>query len=149
MKIILAAMAAVIVILVVALSAALMDKTDVAVQEVPVRIAPSQTQHQQDVERLRREAHENRQRQPQNQPYRAPRVVEEWRQEKDAGRLQRDEKRRIERTKEALEKENKERTDRRGLLGVLNKTQIPMGLRVGQMYTEVGQQFLSNFFRHH
>ena len=82
MKIILAAMAAVIVILVVALSAALMDKTDVAVQEVPVRIAPSQTQHQQDVERLRREAqrskskagrlrreaHENRQRQPQNQP---------------------------------------------------------------------------------
>ena len=41
MKIILAAMAAVIVILVVALGAALMDKVDILIQEEPTRAAPN------------------------------------------------------------------------------------------------------------
>ena len=59
MKIILAAMAAVIVILVVALGAALVDKVDVLIQEEPTRAVPNpKPAFTQD---------ENRQRQSQNQ----------------------------------------------------------------------------------
>ena len=59
MKIILAAMAAVIVILVVALGAALMDKVDILIQEEPTRAVPNpKPAFTQD---------ENRQRQSQNQ----------------------------------------------------------------------------------
>ena len=82
MKIILAAMAAVIVILVVALRAALMDKPRVVVREVPARIAPDS-----------RPAFT----QPQNQQ-----------RQYDLDRLRRDEKRRIEKTKEAMEQAIKE-----------------------------------------
>ena len=69
MKIILAAMATVIVILVVALGASLMGKPDVVVREVPERVVPNprpaytgnedrqrQSQNQQEADRLRREA---------------------------------------------------------------------------------------------
>ena len=59
MKIVLAAMAAVIVILVVALGAALMDKVDILIQEEPTRAVPNpKPAFTQD---------ENRQRQSQNQ----------------------------------------------------------------------------------
>ena len=59
MKIILAAMAAVIVILVVALGAALVDKVDILIQEEPTRAVPNpKPAFTQD---------ENRQRQSQNQ----------------------------------------------------------------------------------
>ena len=59
MKIILVVMAAVIVILVVALGAALMDKVDILIQEEPTRAAPNpKPAFTQD---------ENRQRQSQNQ----------------------------------------------------------------------------------
>ena len=59
MKIILAAMAAVIVILVVALGAALMDKVDILIQEEPTRAAPNP--------KPAITGDENRQRQSQNQ----------------------------------------------------------------------------------
>ena len=59
MKIILAAMAAVIVILVVALGASLMGKPDVVVREVPERVVPNP--------RPAFTGNENRQRQSQNQ----------------------------------------------------------------------------------
>ena len=68
MKIIVAAMAAVIVILVVPLGAALMDKADTLIQEEPTRAAPNpkhaitgdenrqrQSQDQHEIERLRRD----------------------------------------------------------------------------------------------
>ena len=71
MKIILVVMAAVIVILVVALGAALMDKVDILIQEEPTRAAPNpkpaftgdenrqrQSQDQQEADRLRREMDE-------------------------------------------------------------------------------------------
>ena len=58
MKIILAAMAAVIVILVVALGASLMGKPDVVVREVPERVVPNP--------RPAFTGNENRQRQSQN-----------------------------------------------------------------------------------
>ena len=56
MKIILAVMGAVIVILVVALGAVLMDKPDVAVREVPTNEnRQGQSQNQKEIERLRRD----------------------------------------------------------------------------------------------
>ena len=80
MKIILAAMAAVIVMLVVALAAALMDKPDVVVRELPTRLAPNA--------RPAYTGNEHTQRQPRNIEYRElPPVLVD-----------------IEGTKEALEK---------------------------------------------